>query len=35
LAGQLTRIRDRCVLDEHIETAELVADALRRGVIEA
>jgi hypothetical protein len=31
LAGQLLRVRDRRVLDEHVEAAKLVADARRRG----
>jgi hypothetical protein len=29
-AGQLTRIRDSRVVDEHVEAAKLLADALRR-----
>ncbi len=31
LAGQPVRVRDGCVLDEHVETAKLLANALRRG----
>ena len=31
LAGKLTRIRDRRVLDEHVEAAELGPNPLRRG----
>jgi hypothetical protein len=30
-AGQLTGIRDSRVVDEHVEAAKLLADALRRG----
>jgi hypothetical protein len=30
-AGGFTRIRDSRVVDEHVEAAELLADALRRG----
>ena len=31
MARQLTRIRDGRVVDEHVEAAKLLADALRRG----